>query len=96
MHRDKRILGSVAIAVSLLCCLPLACLSGLVVLAGGSVALEPGYLWTEEDTLTFAGFGIGLAIGLLGLAGLLGGGIWAVVSANHAEKRENEYFESLS
>jgi ABC-type Na+ efflux pump permease subunit len=92
MHRDMRIIGSVAIAISLLCCLPLACLSGVVVLAGGSVVLEPGYLWTEEDTLAFTVFGIALAIGLLGLASLLGGGIWAVVSARRAEKQEDEYF----
>lgn len=96
MNRDKRILGGVAVAVSLLCCLPLACLSGLVLFAGGSVALEPGYAWTEEDTTTFAVFGVGLAIGLFGLAGLLGGGIWGIVSARRAEQEENQYFESLS
>ncbi len=95
MSRDQRVFGTLGIVISLLCCLPIVCFSMFILLAGGYTALQPGYAWTTEDTQTFIVFGVGLAIGLLGLLVFLGGGIWAVRQAQQAEQQEKEYFDTL-
>ncbi len=81
MRQDRRILGYLGIFVSLICCLPGACLTGLVAFSSAAISFDPTYQWGQYDTILSGGFW--LAFGLLLLAGLAlaGLGIWSILKA---------------
>jgi hypothetical protein len=84
MPQDRRILGYLAIVVSLLCCFPLACLSAMPLLLGVTALVNPSYYWKTNDTVIFSILGVISAVALLAGLGLAALGVRAVLSA--AEK----------
>jgi hypothetical protein len=68
MNEDRRILAWLAVLVSMLCCAPLACGAGFLVLAGGVTYLDPEGYWEVSDTFLLAVLsGIAVAAVVIGL-----------------------------
>jgi len=86
MRQDRRILGYIGIALSLLCCLPVFCLSGLTVFAGSMTAVNPTHSWGTDDTTTAAIFVVILILSALGGLVLAGFGLWSIFSAVNAPR----------
>jgi hypothetical protein len=84
MRQDRRILGYLAILVSLVCCLPSFCLSGFMAFAAVAMSVDPAYNWMTKDLVYGLGFWLFLAFSaLMGLI-LLGFGLWSIFSAPRA------------
>jgi hypothetical protein len=79
MPQDRRVLGYLGLALSLVCCLPVFCLSGLVVLAGSVTALSSTQ-WSNLDTATAVIFGAVCALAALAGLILAGLSLWSILS----------------
>jgi len=87
MNKDRRVLAWVGIAFSALCCLPLACSTGFISLAGGVSYVDEMSTWTTSDSLIFAGIvAVMIASVAIGLFLL----IWGIRSLLHPETEDNK------
>jgi hypothetical protein len=86
MRQDRRILGYLAILVSLLCCLPSFCLSGFIALSSIAISVDPVYNWRSNDLVYSLGAWIFLAISSLAGLILVGFGLWSIFSAVNAPR----------
>jgi hypothetical protein len=53
MNNDRKALAWLGIAVSLLCCLPLACITGFTSIAGGVSYFDTTSAWESADSVLF-------------------------------------------
>lgn len=79
MRQDRRILGYLGIVVSLLCCLPGACLTGFVAFASSAMSFDPTYQWGQYDTALSVGFWLVFGLCLLAGLALAGFGVWLLL-----------------
>lgn len=86
MNDDRRILAWLAIALSILCCAPLALGAGLVALAGGATYVDPGAHWDHSDTFIFTGIFVIAVVAVI--VGILFAG-WGVKSLLNRDATPN-------
>ncbi len=86
MRQDRRILGYLALLVSLVCCLPGACLSGFMAFSSTAISLDPAYTWRPDDIVYSLGVWIFLAVSILAGLVLVGFGLWSIFSAVNAPR----------
>lgn len=84
MRQDRRILGYLTIVVSLVCCLPAACFSGLMAFLSTFMLANPTYAWQSNDTVVSVGSWMILAVSILAGLALAGFGLWLIFSATQA------------
>jgi hypothetical protein len=83
---NRKVPGWIALITSLCGCAPLACLFGVLSLAGTYSAFDPSYSWENLDTALLSIFSVSTIIALgLGIL-FLAVGIWLLLSARKASR----------